>query len=282
MLSYQHAYHVGGPADVIKHTLWGAVLTHLMQKEGALHIHETHSGRGIYDVSAPETQKTPEYKDGIARLFDAEATTGYLQAVHALNSQTKKKNLSIIPGSPAVAAHLLRPEDHLHLIEAHAGEIEHLYASFPHAMRREKNIHVHHADGHKHITNLIRGSNRNAVLIDPSFEVKAEYQQTIDTVAAILKNAPRATVMVWYPLLSNKKLSQGLIDGLKALNIPATYLVHYAWQTPEFDGMHGTGQIVLNLPYKLEADLPNLLKPFAAPLKQKVGQLTTTLLVPRT
>ncbi|RZK99348.1 MAG: 23S rRNA (adenine(2030)-N(6))-methyltransferase RlmJ [Rubrivivax sp.] len=282
MLSYQHAYHVGGPADVIKHALWAHVLAHLAKKDGALHIHETHSGRGIYDVSAPETQKTPEYRDGIARLFGAEPTSPYLQAVHALNSTTKKGNLSLIPGSPAVAAHLLRAEDHLHLIEAHPNEIEHLYTSFPHATRREKNIHVHHADGHKHITNLIRGANRNAVLIDPSYEVKTEYQQTIDTVAAILKQAPRATVMVWYPLLSNKKLSQSLIDGLKDLGVPATYLVHYTWQTPEFDGMHGTGQIILNLPYKMEADLPALLKPLAQPLKQKIGQLTTTLLVPRT
>lgn len=286
MLSYQHAYHAGGPADVIKHALWAAVLAHLTQKEGALHIHETHAGRGSYPVNAPETQKTPEYLLGVSRLMSIFPGTPYLAALRALNpSDADVPQLHTIPGSPAVAAHVMRSSgdnpDHLHLAEAHPTEMEHLRMAFPHYVRKESNIHLHAADGHKHIPSIIRGANRNAVLIDPSYEVKSEYQQTIDTVTAILKNAPRATVMVWYPLLSNKKLSQSLIDGLKALNIPATYLVHYAWETPEFDGMHGTGQIVLNLPYKMETDLPALLKPLSPLLKQKVANLTTTLLVPR-
>ena len=283
MLSYQHAYHAGGPADVIKHALWGHILAHLTQKEGALHIHETHAGRGTYPVDAAETRKTPEYLSGVARLMSIWPGTPYLAALRALNpSDADVPQLHTIPGSPAVAAHIMREGDHLHLAEAHPAEMEHLRMSFPHYVRKESNIHLHTADGHKHITTIIRGSNRNAVLIDPSYEVKSEYLQVIDTVAAILKNAPRTTVMVWYPLLSNKKLSQSLIDGLKALGVPATYLVHYAWETPEFDGMHGTGQIVLNLPYKMETDLPGQLKPLSPLLKQKVAQLTTTLLVPRT
>lgn len=279
MLSYQHAYHAGGPADVIKHTLWAHILSHLMQKDGALHVHETHSGRGIYPVNASETQKTPEYRDGLLRLIANPPATPYMEAVAALNPN--KGKLSTIPGSPAVAAHLLRPSDHLHLAEAHPAELEHLRVSFPHAVRRESNIHIHEADGHKHILNVLRPGNRNAILIDPSYEVKAEYLETIETVKQLLAKSPRATIMVWYPLLPTKKNIQALIDGLKELAVPATYLVHYAWNKPDAEGMHGTGQIILNLPYKLESTIPDLLKPLAPQLKQQVAQLTTTLLVPR-
>ncbi|PZP39084.1 MAG: hypothetical protein DI585_05315 [Pseudomonas fluorescens] len=279
MLSYQHAFHIGGPADVIKHTLWAHVLAHLARKEGALHVYETHSGRGLYPTAAPETQKTPEYRTGTARLMASQPENLYLDAVKALNPDGK---LTLIPGSPAVARHVLRPEDHLNLAEAHPAELEHLRVSFPHAARREGNIHIHEGDGHKLIPSMVRAGQRTAVLIDPSFEVKSEYLQTVETVEAILTRNPRATVMVWYPLLQSKKNSQALIEGLKALNVPATYLVHYGWNTPDSEGMHGTGQIILNLPYKMESDIPSLLKPLSPLLKQGTAQLTTTLLVPRT
>ena len=278
MLSYQHAYHAGGPADVVKHTLWAALLTKLTQKEGSLNIYETHAGRGLYPTSAPETQKTPEYRTGVARLMSTQSPSAYLDVVKSLNPEG---NLATIPGSPAVAAHRMRPEDHLHLVEAHPAELEHLRTSFPHAVRREGNIHIHEGDGHKIVPNLTRAGQRTVVLIDPSYEIKAEYLQVVETVQTILAKTPAAVIMVWYPLLTPKKNSQALIEGLKALNISATWLAHYSWNKPDADGMFGTGQVILNLPYKIESDLANTLKAMSSVLKQQVTDLTTTMLVPR-
>lgn len=281
MLSYQHAYHAGGPADVIKHTLWAMVLAKMTEKDVPLHAYETHSGRGLYPVSAPETQKTPEYLAGLARLISTQVMDSgnpYLAATRTLNPEGP---LTIIPGSPAVARHVLRDVDHLYLAEAHPTELEHLRTNFPHAVRREANIHVQEGDGHKLISTAVRASNRTAVLIDPSYEVKAEYLQVVDTVQAILTRAPNATVMVWYPLLTPKKHSQSLIDGLKGLGISATWLAQYSWNKPDAEGMYGTGQIILNLPYKIEGSLTTALKALAPQLKQKSADLTTTMLVPR-
>ncbi len=282
MLSYQHAYHAGGPADVVKHTLWAAILTQLVKKESPLHVFETHSGRGLYPTSAPETQKTPEYLTGVARIPMAN-TTPYMDAVRTLNTVDARlmAQLEVIPGSPAVAKHVLRDVDHLHLAEAHPLELEHLRTNFPHALRRERNIHIHEGDGHKLIPTLIRPGNRNAVLIDPSYEIKTEYQQVVETVRDIITRAPNTTVMVWYPLLNPKKNSQLLIDRLKSLNVSATFLTHYGWNKPDADGMHGTGQIILGLPYKIERDLTETLKSLAPQLKQKAADLTTTMLIPR-
>lgn len=278
MLSYQHAYHAGGPADVIKHTLWAAILTQLTQKDAPLHIYETHSGRGLYPTSAPETQKTPEYRTGLARLMSTQPDTPYFKATKALNEDG---NLATIPGSPAVAKHVMRDMDHLHLAEAHPLELEHLRLAFPHTTRRESNIHIHEGDGHHLIPTLVRAGQRTAVLIDPSFEVKAEYLQVVETVKAILAKVPAAVIMVWYPLLTPKKNSQALIEGLKALNVSATWLAHYSWNKPDAEGMFGTGQVILNLPYKIEGALTTTLKSLAPQLKQQVADLTTTMLVPR-
>ncbi|MEY3954010.1 MAG: hypothetical protein RLZZ397_890, partial [Pseudomonadota bacterium] len=38
MFSYQHAFHAGNHADVLKHAVLWACLQHLMQKEGAVSV----------------------------------------------------------------------------------------------------------------------------------------------------------------------------------------------------------------------------------------------------
>lgn len=275
MLSYQHAYHAGGPADVIKHVLWAAILAHLTAKPKPLNVYETHAGRGLYPVAGAETQKTPEYKQALARLYPnpQAPNCAYLQAVQAHNPSNA---LHIIPGSPAVAAHVLRPEDHLHLTELHPAE----FALLTRNLGGRNNIHLHHDQGHRHIPPMLRRGNRNAVLIDPSYEVKTEYAETLGTVSDILDAAPQTTIMVWYPLLPQKQY-QKLIDGLKVLGLPATWLTHYAWNHATAPGMYGTGQIVINMPYQLEKTLEPLLKSLAPLLKQGTSQLTTTFIVPR-
>lgn len=279
MLSYQHAYHAGGPADVTKHTLWAELIAALTNKPKPLYVYETHAGRGLYPVAGPETSKTPEYQSALARIFPAHSNTLYLKATAALNPPG---TLQTIPGSPAVANHLLRPDtDHLHLAEAHPSEFAYLEAN----LGGRKHIHLHAEDGHRHIPALIRSGQRTLVLIDPSYEVKAEYLQTVETVKAILAKNPQATIMVWYPMLP-AKLHQQLIDGLKALQVSATWLGQSVWNKVEMPGMYGSGQVILNMPYqasgKLEDKLAAHLRKLSPALKQTRADVTTTLLVPRT
>ena len=48
MFSYRHAFHAGNHADVLKHTVLLAILRHLLQKEAALMVIDTHAGAGLY------------------------------------------------------------------------------------------------------------------------------------------------------------------------------------------------------------------------------------------
>ena len=70
MLSYQHLYHAGNLADVQKHALLAWVLDYLTQKDKPLSYIETHAGRGLYDLSAPEAVKTGEAAQGVGLLAD--------------------------------------------------------------------------------------------------------------------------------------------------------------------------------------------------------------------
>jgi 23S rRNA (adenine2030-N6)-methyltransferase len=52
MLSYQHAYHAGGPADLHKHAALAALLALLKKKRSrAISYLETHAGRAVYDIT---------------------------------------------------------------------------------------------------------------------------------------------------------------------------------------------------------------------------------------
>ena len=54
MLSYQHGYHAGNLADVQKHALLAWALAEMARKDKPLSYLETHAGRGLYDLGAPE------------------------------------------------------------------------------------------------------------------------------------------------------------------------------------------------------------------------------------
>ena len=69
MLSYQHLYHAGNPADVHKHAALAWMLDYLAAKPKPLTYLETHAGRGLYDLDAPEAVKTGEAQAGVARLL---------------------------------------------------------------------------------------------------------------------------------------------------------------------------------------------------------------------
>jgi 23S rRNA (adenine2030-N6)-methyltransferase len=277
MLSYQHAYHAGNPADVLKHVLWAEVLAALTHKPKPLNVYETHAGRGLYPLAEAEMQKGQEWQQGLGALPLATLGGAYGQAVRALNPE----GLKLIPGSPAVAAHALRAEDHLQLCELHPAERAKLHSW----ARGKANVHCHDVDGWLQIPALVKSGQRDVVLLDPSYERLEEYAQVLATTQKILTKNPAACVVVWVPILAVGKAKgqhQGLIDGLKALGVQATYLAQWRW-AERFKGfaLQGTALMVLNLPYGLEQTLPTMLESYAQRLKLPRSSQTYTLVVAR-
>ena len=74
MLSYQHIYHAGNPADVHKHASLCILLHRLTQKDKPLSYLETHAGRGVYDLSSKEALKTGEAARGFLKMAGSERT----------------------------------------------------------------------------------------------------------------------------------------------------------------------------------------------------------------
>jgi 23S rRNA (adenine2030-N6)-methyltransferase len=69
MFSYRHAFHAGNHADVLKHTVLIATLDHLLEKEAALTVVDTHAGAGLYRLDGDYADTSGEAADGILRLL---------------------------------------------------------------------------------------------------------------------------------------------------------------------------------------------------------------------
>src|ERR1035437_9012863 len=85
MFSYRHAFHAGNHADVLKHTALLAVLRHMIQKDTALNVFDTHAGAGLYRL------------DGDYAQTSGEAAEGYLKLLAAIAPGTQTENQAIAP-----------------------------------------------------------------------------------------------------------------------------------------------------------------------------------------
>ncbi|GEN28475.1 ribosomal RNA large subunit methyltransferase J [Halovibrio variabilis] len=256
MLSYQHAYHAGNFADVHKHLTLYAVIDYLLRKKTAITYIDTHAGRGLYPLNAQETQRLLEYREGVWPLWQAGSTPSdpLLNAWKAAltKAQTDAAILTHYPGSPWWLSHTLREQDQLRLFELHPGEHEQL-----NAQALSPNARRVFGDGLAGLKAMLPAvTPRLCVLIDPSYERKAEYQDVADTVAYTLEKARHGVVLIWYPLLPAGNHHR-LLSSLKASGIRNIWRSELLLHEPgsQAHGMYGSGMLVINPPWGLDKRL---------------------------
>jgi 23S rRNA (adenine2030-N6)-methyltransferase len=258
-MNYRHAYHAGNFADVMKHTALVAVLLHLRKKQAPFAVIDTHAGRGLYDLSGTEAGKTGEARQGIASLGDApagnEVLQTYLDTARSFGSGT-------YPGSPLIAAHLLRPQDRLVAIEKHPEECEALTT----ALKPFRKTRAVCADGYERLAALLPPQERRgAILIDPPFEAPDEFAQMADALGNALRRFATGIYLLWFPIktksdadaLSGEVLARGATKLLRLqLDVGASA-----------EGrLTQTGLLIVNPPYGFDAQMREALSALAAPL----------------
>lgn len=279
MLSYRHGYHAGNVGDVLKHAVLALLIEALKKKPAPFAYLETHAGAGRYDLSAAQAEKTGEYREGIGRLWgrdDApEALAPWLSAVAALNAPGTA--LRYYPGSPRVARHLLRAQDRMVLMELHGSEYPVLKQEFA----GDKQVAVHHRDGYEGLKALLPpAEKRGLVLIDPSYEVKSEYAQVVEAVQAAHRRFPGGIIAVWYPVLA-RELTDGFKDAFRASGLRKILDVELTTRPEGAVGMRGSGMLVLNPPWQLDATMETLLPWLGQVLDpERLGHGFVTWLVP--
>jgi 23S rRNA (adenine2030-N6)-methyltransferase len=261
MLSYQHLYHAGNLADVQKHAVLAWVLDYLTRKDKPLTYIETHAGRGVYDLGAQEALKTGEAAAGIALaevLFPADHP--YRQR---LEETRAAYGMRAYPGSPLIAALGLREGDSLHLAELHPQENAALSE-----VARDWGAHVYKRDGFELALALTPPTpRRGLMLIDPSYEVKADYDMIPRHLANIHRKWNVGLLILWYPILKGgahgpmlTALETAFPEGLRhEVRFPPVRTGHR---------MEGSGLFIVNAPYGLDEELKALTSRFDRLSKQ--------------
>ncbi len=247
-MNYRHGYHAGNFADVVKHVALVAILQHLKRKDTAFSVIDSHAGRGRYDLAGSEAVRTGEALGGIARLLDLggempDALSTYLSLV-------KDAGDNAYPGSPLIAAKLLRSQDRLTAIEKHPEE----FAILKEGLAPFRNAVAEHADGYARALKLLPPpSRRGLVLMDPPFESPEEFSDLARTVREGARKFATGIYLIWYPIKSEAE-AKAFVGEVLAGGIAKAMTVEIKVAAPE-GKLSRAGLLVINPPYGFTAEM---------------------------
>jgi len=261
-VNYRHGYHAGNFADVVKHIALVAILLHLRKKETAFSVVDSHAGRGTYDLSSGQSLRTGEAAQGVGRL---RGLSGNLpEAVSTYLSLVGEEKL--YPGSPLIAARLLRPQDRLTAIEKHPQEFEALRK----ALSPFRNAVAEQGDGYSRVIKLMPPSSRRGlVLLDPPFEADEEFSELARALRDSYRKFATGTYLAWYPIKS-QAAADAFTGEVLAGGMAKAMVIETSISAPE--GKLGqAGLLVINPPYGLDAAMRASAALIAPRIEARIG-----------
>lgn len=278
MFSYQHEYHAGNHADLIKHLTLTLILESLCKKDKPFTVIDCHAASGVYNLNDEKLLKTKEAKEGIEKLIR------YYNDINIPMPEGLKNFLSIedlyikenkYAGSPEIERIFMEKKDCLHLIEKHPLAIENLKRNSKEKTltKYKKNsedvkIIIHEEDSYKCLNSLCPPLvKRGLVLCDPSYEDTSDYKSVTESLINVRKKWNTAIIAVWYPLLTRRKnetaqMLTKLEDACKLGTNPVeSFSVELLVKNPDDipndskSHLYGSGIFVMNPPWKLKENL---------------------------
>jgi 23S rRNA (adenine2030-N6)-methyltransferase len=246
-MNYRHAYHAGNHGDVLKHAVLAASLKKLMKKTTPLFLLDTHAGIGMYGLNSVEAGKTGEWLAGIDPVLRADIPTlsAYLDIVRGLNPDGE---LTRYPGSPAIAAALMRPGDRLILSELHPDDAEAL-RSWAHG---KLGVAVHRRDGYETLKAFLPPrEGRGLIIVDPAYEAIDEYDRLAKAVVAGHRRWPGGRWLIWHPIKDRAPVWR-LQEAMLAGGIENILAVELLIRPVDGVSLAGSGLLLINPPYGLE------------------------------
>ena len=260
-MNYDHAFHAGNFADVVKHIILARIIAYMKRKPAPFRVIDTHAGAGRHDLSGDASERSPEWREGIARLLDAKLpedvaalVAPYLHAVQACNPDG---GLATYPGSPLLAKTLMRDEDRLTAMELHPAAVAALRQLFS----GDPQVKVLAVDGYEALpAQLPPKQKRVLVLIDPPFEEKGEFDRMVDVLRSAHRIFPQAVYALWYPLKDEPGVA-GFRKALFDTGIPDIIFSEFRLRLPSTPPrLFGTGMAIVNPPFVLKGELDRILE----------------------
>lgn len=251
-MNYRHAFHAGNHADVLKHLALTLCIARLKHKDSPFALLDTHAGRGLYDLESEEARRSPEWRDGVAKLLDWPDAPAPVR----LYLETLGETRALYPGSPVLAARLMRAQDRLICSELHPEEFEQLKRLGLGGPKTE----LHHRDGYEAMGALLPfAERRGLVLIDPPYEQTDELARAAAALKAAFKRFGHGVYLWWRPLKQPAELDR--YDGELGRGLLRADL----WvDAPAREGkLAGSSLAIVNPPFGLEEALREALPALA-------------------
>jgi 23S rRNA (adenine2030-N6)-methyltransferase len=268
-MNYRHAFHAGNFADCVKHALLLLLLRAMQRKAKPLLVLDTHAGVGTYDLSTGPAERTGEWRGGIGRVMAARpaALADYLGVV---------EGLGLYPGSPLIAASLLRDGDRLVCCELHPQDATALRRVF--AGRRD--VAVHERDGYAAIRAFLPPPERRTlVLVDPPYEKADEFDAVLRAVCTGYEKFRTGVFAVWYPVKSKAPV-RAFFEGVKASSLRDVVGVEILLREPSDPArLNGCGVMVVNPPFGFADEAGPILHALAEVFGEGGARFSVTRLI---
>ncbi len=257
MLSYRHHFHAGNYSDVFKHISLILILNAMKRKNTPMLYLDTHSGAGLYDLLSPEAQKIGEHQQGVLKVWNREDLPAVIQPyAELLHRMNPSGTLSLYPGSPWIAHHLLDQNDRIVLNELHSSDMPILTD----LVRPFRNMRVYHQDGLQQVNALLPPpEKRGLIFIDPSYEIKSDYESVAQTLIKVHKKFAHGVYAIWYPLLKSG-IQNNLLDPLKHSGIEHQCIIECKANVDKEARMYGSGMLIINPPYQVDTQIKEAVK----------------------
>jgi 23S rRNA (adenine2030-N6)-methyltransferase len=246
-MNYRHAFHAGNFADVWKHLTLVLCLDHLVLKEAPFRALDVFAGIGGYRLDSDAAIRSPEWRDGIGRLWDLNdhpaSVTRYLAAVASAG-----EGPLTYPGSPAFIAQAMRPQDKALLCELQPDDFATLSGNF--AAFRNMKIEQRDAWGaiRAHLPPMER---RGLVLIDPPFEKQGEFDRLVKALNDGLQRWATGTFILWHADKDTYVTAQ-YREALTSTGARLLAADLHVGAPHESHGLVGCGLTIANPPFGLE------------------------------
>lgn len=263
-MQYRHLFHAGNFADVHKHIALLQLVGALARKAKGFLLLDTHAGEGLYDLASPEARHSAESAAGIAQLEQGvrqgaqpphPAIGHYLDLIAQMRRAAGGRP-HLYPGSPVLAARVLRPVDQLVAVESQAAIARALQRALD-SVRDTAGCssRVVSSDGYQQLRALLPPpTRRGLVLIDPPYEREDEEHAIAQALAAGLERFETGVFALWYPIKRRHDTDLWLARILRGVQRPHVTIELCVRPPDNAAGLNGSGMLVVNPPWQFDED----------------------------
>lgn len=262
-MNYDHAFHAGNHADLLKHAILAAVVARLAKKPKPMSLIDAFAASGRYDLALDDRAlRSGEWTRAAAPLWRTYADPAgpretpppglspFLDAWRMVNPDPA---LRFYPGSPELLRRLARADDKILCVERHPAAAEALRR----ALRGDDRARVYETDGWAALESFLPPTpRRGLVLIDPPFEAKNEAARLVAAAERSVARWSTGVFLIWLPI---KTPQDDRIDAEIAARAPDIPLLAATLEVPDAPtALKRSALILLNPPYEIETDIRDI------------------------